>query len=73
MIAHSSFSSGPVLIGASFMTLMLSLEVCLRLYRANKREQDPELDNLTNPQVQVFILPNEAGIAEFYHFVIREK
>ena len=32
------------------MTLMLSLEVCLRLYRANKREQDPELDNLTNPQ-----------------------
>ena len=29
------------------MTLMLSLEVCLRLYRANKREQDPELDNLT--------------------------
>ena len=39
-----------MLIGASFMTLMLSLEVCLRLYRANKREQDPELDNLTNPQ-----------------------
>ena len=38
------------------MTLMLSLEVCLRLYRANKREQDPELDNLTNPQARLCIL-----------------
>ena len=50
MFDNALLHSGPVLIGASFMTLMLSLEVCVRLYRANKREQDPELDNLTNPQ-----------------------
>ena len=31
------------------MTLLCSVEVCLRLYRETKREQDPDLDNLTNP------------------------
>ena len=31
------------------MTLLCSVEVCLRLYRETKRETDPDLDNLTNP------------------------
>ena len=31
------------------MTIMCSLEICIRLYRAKKRVQDPDLDNLTNP------------------------
>jgi hypothetical protein len=31
------------------MTIMCSLEVCLRLHKETKREQDPDLDNLTNP------------------------
>ena len=31
------------------MIIMCSLEICLRLYKANKRVQDPDLDNLTNP------------------------
>jgi len=41
---------GPVLIGAGLMAIMLSSEICWRYYKANKRELDPELDNLTNPQ-----------------------
>ena len=28
---------------------MCSVEVCVRLYKAKKRVQDPELDNLINP------------------------
>ena len=40
---------GPVLIGAGFMTIMFSVEICVRLYRAKKRVQDPDLDNLINP------------------------
>ena len=40
MFDSALLPTGPVLIGASFMTLMLSLEVCVRLYRANKREQE---------------------------------
>ena len=31
------------------MTIMCSLEVCFRLYKETKREQDPDLDNLKNP------------------------
>ena len=31
------------------MTLLFSLEVCIRLYKETKREADPDLDNLTNP------------------------
>ena len=31
------------------MTLLFSVEVCLRLYRETKREPDPDLDNLANP------------------------
>jgi len=40
---------GPVLIGGGLITLMCSVEVCVRLYKAKKRVQDPELDNLINP------------------------
>jgi len=40
---------GPVLIGGGFMTIGFSVEVCVRLYHAKKRMQDPELDNLINP------------------------
>ena len=43
--------SGPVLIGAGLMTILLSSEICVRYYRESKRSLDPELDNLTNPQV----------------------
>ena len=42
---------GPVLIGAGLMTILLSSEICARYYRESKRSLDPELDNLTNPQV----------------------
>jgi len=37
---------GPVLIGASLMTAMFSLEICVRLYQAQKRVQDRDLDSL---------------------------
>ena len=37
------------MLAAGLMTIMCSLEICLRLSRANKRVQDPDLDNLTNP------------------------
>ena len=40
---------GPVLIGAGFMTIMFSVEICVRLDRAKKRVKDPDLDNLINP------------------------
>lgn len=40
---------GPVLIGGGLITLLCSVEVCVRLYKAKKRVQDPELDNLINP------------------------
>lgn len=39
---------GPVLIGGGVMTIVFSVEVCVRLYRANQRVRDPELDNLLN-------------------------
>ena len=41
--------AGPVLIGAGLMTIMFSVEICVRLYRNKKRVQDPDLDNLVNP------------------------
>ena len=41
--------TGPVLVAGGVMTIMCSLEVCIRLYRETKREVDPDLDNLTNP------------------------
>ena len=47
----TSWCSGPVLIGAGLMTILLSSEICVRYYRESKRSLDPELDNLTNPQV----------------------
>ena len=34
------------------MTILLSSEICVRYYRESKRSLDPELDNLTNPQVR---------------------
>ena len=40
---------GPVLLAGGLMTLLCSVEVCIRLYRETKRESDPDLDNLTNP------------------------
>jgi len=40
---------GPVLILGGVVCSLFSVEVCLRLYRANKRVQDPDLDNLVNP------------------------
>lgn len=40
---------GPVLIGGGLITLLCSVEVCIRLYKSKKRVQDPELDNLINP------------------------
>ena len=43
------FYAGPVLIGAGLMTIMFSVEICVRLYRNKKRVQDPDLDNLVNP------------------------
>lgn len=39
---------GPVLIGGGVMTIVFSVEVCVRLYKANQRVRDPELDNLLN-------------------------
>ena len=70
--------SGPVLVGASFMSLMLCLEVCVRLHRANKREQDPELDNLTNPQevkhwIDPRIIPFGWGIFDSNQFEKTEE
>ena len=38
-----------MLIGAGLMTIMFSVEICVRLYRNKKRVQDPDLDNLVNP------------------------
>lgn len=40
---------GPVLIGGGVVCSLFSVEVIIRLYRANKRVQDPDLDNLVNP------------------------
>ena len=37
------------MLAAGLMTIMCSLEICMRLSKANKRVQDPDLDNLTNP------------------------
>ena len=37
------------MLAAGLMTIMCSLEICLRLSKANKRVQDPDLDNLANP------------------------
>ena len=47
------------MVAAGLMTIMCSLEICLRLYKANKRVQDPDLDNLTNPhEVKHWMDPN---------------
>ena len=47
------------MLAAGIMTIMCSLEICLRLYKANKRVQDPDLDNLTNPhEVKHWMDPN---------------
>ena len=47
------------MLAAGLMTIMCSLEICLRLYKANKRVQDPDLDNLTNPhEVKHWMDPN---------------
>ena len=47
------------MVAAGLMTIMCSLEICLRLSKANKRVQDPELDNLTNPhEVKHWMDPN---------------
>ena len=35
--------------GEGLVALLFSVEICVRLYRANKRVQDPDLDNLSNP------------------------
>merc|ERR550517_19749 len=40
---------GPVLIGASFFTIMFSIEICMGLSNSLKRMQDRDIDNLTNP------------------------
>merc|ERR1719278_1299695 len=40
---------GPVLIGGGVMTVFFSVEVCYRLYMANKRVLDPDLDKIVNP------------------------
>jgi len=40
---------GPVLIGGSFMTLLFSVEICIRLYHNTKRVKDPDMDNVINP------------------------
>ena len=48
-----------MLLAAGLMTIMCSLEICLRLYKANKRVQDPDLDNLCNPhEVKHWMDPN---------------
>ena len=47
------------MVAAGLMTIMCSLEICLRLFKANKRVQDPDLDNLTNPhEVKHWMDPN---------------
>ena len=57
--SHSIYLPGPVLLAAGLMTIMCSLEICLRLYKANKRVQDPDLDNLCNPhEVKHWMDPN---------------
>merc|ERR1719397_246706 len=40
---------GPVLIGASFFTIMFSIEICMRLSNSLKRMQDRDIDNISNP------------------------
>jgi hypothetical protein len=40
---------GPVLIGASFFTIMFSIEICIRLRTSLKRIQDRDIDNNSNP------------------------
>ena len=55
----SALFAGPVLIGAGLMTIMFSIEICLRLCKAMKRVQDPDLDNLVNPhEVKHWMDPN---------------
>ena len=39
---------GPVLAGAGVFSVLFSFEVCLRLYRNQRRMHDPDLDNLVN-------------------------
>jgi len=40
---------GPILIGCGFITILCSIEVCVRLFVSKRRTADPELDNLVNP------------------------
>lgn len=60
MVVHSMYKEecsyirpfiviGPVLIGGSFMTLLFSVEICIRLYHNTKRVKDPDMDNVINP------------------------
>ena len=51
-----------MLVGAGVMTILLSSEICWRYYKANKRELDPELDNLTNPQVGSGTPPGDTDV-----------
>ena len=51
-----------MLVGAGVMTILLSSEICWRYYKANKRELDPELDNLTNPQVGSGTSPGDTDV-----------
>ncbi|XP_023340095.1 uncharacterized protein LOC111710259, partial [Eurytemora carolleeae] len=39
---------GPVLLAGSLVTWLLSIEICIRLSKNNKRTTDPELDKLVN-------------------------
>lgn len=50
---------GPVVAGVGLLTMLFSVEVCVRLVKAKRRVQDPELDNLVNlHEVKHWVDPN---------------
>lgn len=50
---------GPVVAGVGLITMLFSVEVCVRLVKAKRRVQDPELDNLVNlHEVKHWVDPN---------------
>merc|ERR1719402_928963 len=50
---------GPVLAGCGLVTMLCSIEICVRLCKSLRRVKDPELDNLVNPhEVKHWMDPN---------------
>ena len=51
---------GPVVLGCGILILLFSVEICIRLYKSNKKVLDPEIDNLTNlHQIKHWIDPSQ--------------